>query len=58
MPPMWVGFGVQSSLKKGHFFGRFSLNMDRFSRNWQNILEMGSFLPKFIIKMGMTATLG
>ena len=26
------------------------------SRNWQKVQKMGSFLPKFIIKVSMTAT--
>ena len=56
MPPIWVGFWVQISLNKGPFFGRFSLNMGGLSSNWQNIVKMGSFPPKFIIKVGMTAT--
>ena len=57
MPPIWVGFWVQNSLNKGPFFERFSL----FSRNWQKLSKlskMGSFPPKFIIKVGMTATVG
>ena len=58
MPPIWVGFWVQNSLNKGPFFGRFSLDMDGFSRNWQKLSKMGSFPPKFIIKVGMTATVG
>ena len=35
------GFLVQNSLNKGPFFGRFSLNMGGFSRNWQNIVKNG-----------------
>ena len=41
--------------KQGSLFGRCSLNMGWFSRNWQ---KMGSFPPKFIIKVGMMATVG
>ena len=33
MPPIWVGFWVQNFLKKGLLFGKFSLNMDGFTRN-------------------------
>ena len=58
MPPIWVGFLAQNSLNKGPFFGRFSINMGGFSRNWEKLLKMGSFPPKFIIKVGMTATVG
>ena len=28
------------------------------SRNWQKLSKMGSFPPKSIIKMGMTASVG
>ena len=58
MPPIWVGFWAQNSLSKCPFFGRFSINMGGFSRNWQKLSKMGSFPPKFIIKVGMTATVG
>ena len=58
MPPIWVGFCAQNSLNKGPFFGRFSLNMGGFSRNWQKIVKMGSFPPKSIIKVGMMASFG
>ena len=59
-PYGWVfgGFWAQNSLNKGPFFGRFSINMDGFSRNWQKVSKMGSVPPKFIIKVGMTATVG
>ena len=46
------GFWVQSSLNKGPFFGKFSLNIGGFSRNLGKIFKMGSFPPKFIIKSG------
>ena len=55
-PYGWV-LGLKFS-KKGPLFGKFSLNMGWFSRNWQKIAKMGSFPPKFIIKVGMTATVG
>ena len=58
MPPIWVGFLAKNSLNKGPFFGRFSINMGGFSRNWQKLSKMGSFPPKFFIKVGMTATVG
>ena len=53
-----VGFWAQNSLNKGRFFGRFSINIGGFSRNLQKLSKMGSFPPKFIIKVGMTATVG
>ena len=58
MPPIWVGFWAENSLNKGPFFGRFSINMGGFPRNWQKMSKMDSFPPKFIIKVGMTATFG
>ena len=58
MPPIWVGFWAQNSLDKGPFFGRFSINMGGFSRNWRKIVKMGGFPPKFIIKVGMTERFG
>ena len=57
MPPVWVGFWVQNSLNKGPFSAHF-LNIGGFSRNWQKLSKMGNFPPKFIIKVGMTATVG
>ena len=58
MPPIWVGFWARYSLNKGPFFGRFSINIGGFSRNWQRLSKMGSFPPRFILKVGMTATVG
>ena len=60
MPPIWVGFwpGVFGPENNGPFFGRFSINMGGFSRNWNKLSKMGSFPPKFIIKVDMTATVG
>ena len=55
---IWVGFWVENCLNKGHFFGRFPSNMGGFSRNWQKIVKMGSFPQKFIVKVGMMATVG
>ena len=52
------GFLGPKFSKQWSFFARFSLNMVGFSRNWQKIVKIGSFLPKFIIKLGMTATVG
>ena len=46
MPPIWVGFLAQNSLDKGPFFGRFSINMDGFSRNWRKIVKNGWFSAK------------
>ena len=47
------GFLGPNSLNKGPFFGRFSLNMGGFSKNCQKLLKIGSFPPKFIIKVGL-----
>ena len=58
MPPIAMGFWAQNSLNRRPFFGRFSINMDGFSRNWQKMSKMDSFPPKFIIKVSMTATVG
>ena len=55
MPPIWVGCWVQKS-NKGPFFGKFSLNMGGFPEIGKILSKMDSFLPKFIIKLGMTAT--
>ena len=44
--------------EQGSLFGRFSINVGRFSRNLQKLSKMGSFPPKFIIKVGMTETVG
>ena len=44
--------------KKGSLFGRFSLIKGGLSRNWQKLQKIGGFLPKFIIKVGMTARFG
>ena len=52
------GFWFQTSLNKGLLFGRFSLTMGGFSRNWRKIVKMGSFELKFIMKVGMMATVG
>ena len=58
MPPIRVGFWAPNSLNKGPFFSRFFLNKGGLSRNWQKIAKMGGFPPKFIIKVGMTASFG
>ena len=50
------GFLGQNSLDKGPLFGRFSINMGGLSRNWRKMAKMGHFPPKFIIKVGMTAS--
>ena len=52
MPPLWVGFWVQISLRKGHFFGKFSLNMGGFSRNWQKNVKNGQFSVEIHHKRG------
>ena len=56
MPPIWAGFWALNSLNKGPFFGKFSINEGELSKNWQKIAKMGGFLPKFIIKVGLTAS--
>ena len=58
MPPIWVSFWAQNSLNKGPVFSRLSINIGGFPGNWQKLSKMGSFPPKFIIKVGMTATVG
>ena len=50
------GFLGPKFSKQGSLFNRFSLNMYGFSRNWDNIFKNGYFSPKFIIKVGMMAT--
>ena len=52
------GFLGPKFSKQGSLFGRFSLNMGRFSRNWQKLSNIGSFPPKFSTKVGMTAIVG
>ena len=56
MPPIWMGFWAQNSLKEGLFFGRFSLHMGELSRNCRKESRVGSFQPKPIIKVGMMAS--
>ena len=48
----------RNSLNKGPFFGRKSINMGGLSRNWRKLPKMGRFPPKFIIKVGVTASFG
>ena len=52
------GFLGRNSLNKGPFFGRFSINMGGSSRNGEKEPKMGRFLPKFVIKVGMTTSFG
>ena len=52
VPPTWVGFWAQNSLDKGPFFGRFSINMGGFSRNWRKIVKDGWFSAKIHHKSG------
>ena len=52
------GFLGSKFSKQGSLFGRFPIIMGGFSRNWQKLSIMGSFPPKFIIKVGMSATVG
>ena len=49
------GFLGPTFSKQGCLFGRFSIKVSWFSRNLQKLSKMGSFPPKFIIKVGMTA---
>ena len=56
-PYGWL-FGPKLS-KQGSLFHQIFLdhwNIGGFSRNWQKYSKMGSSLPKFIIKVGMTAS--
>ena len=55
-PDGWV-FGPKFS-KQGSHFQQILINMSGFSRNWQKIAKNGPFSPKFIIKVGMTASFG
>ena len=52
MPPIWVGFWALNSLNKGPFFGRFSINMGGFWRNWRNVAKNGLFSAKIHHKSG------
>ena len=52
MPPIWVGLWVQNSLTMGPFYGRFSLDIGGFSRNWQKIVKNGQFAAKIHHKSG------
>ena len=52
------GFLGPKFSKQGSLFGRFSLNKGGLSRNWRKIAKMGGFPPKFIIKVGMSASFG
>ena len=62
MPPIWVASWAQNSLDKGpffgtlgypgYFFGRFSINMGAFSRNWRKIVKNGWFPAKIHHKSG------
>ena len=59
MPPICVGFWVENTLSKGPFSADLY-----FKHGWvfqklpKHCQKMGSFPPKFIIKVGMTATVG
>ena len=53
-----MDFWIKNSPNKGPFFGRFSLNIGGFPDIGKIFSKMGSFPPKFIIKVGMTATVG
>ena len=44
--------------KQGSLFRQISINKGGLSRNWRKIAKMGGFPPKFIIKVGMTASFG
>ena len=48
---------VQNSPNKGPFAGRFSLNMDGFSRNWQKIVNNRYFFAKIHHKSGYDGNL-
>ena len=52
MPPIWVGFWARNSLKKGPFFGRFSINIGGLSRNWWKIAKNWPFSAKIHHKSG------
>ena len=52
MPPIWVGFEVENSLKRGRFFSKLSLSMGGFSMNWRKIAKNGWFSAKIRNKSG------
>ena len=56
-PYGWVS-GPKILQTRVTFFGRFSLNMGRLSRNLRKIVKDGWFPPKFIVKVVMTASFG
>ena len=62
VPPIWVGFWVKNSLNKCLYF--VSILVD-FPQTWvgfpeigKKLSKMGTFPPKFIIKVGIIATVG
>ena len=58
MPPIWVGFWARNSLNKGFLFRQIFHKHGWVIQKLAKIVKMGSFPPKFIIKVGMTATVG
>ena len=59
MPPIWVGFRVRNSPNKVPFFlADFPQTRMGFPEICKILSKMGSFPPKFIIKVGTTATIG
>ena len=57
MPPIWVGFGPKFS-KQGSLFRQIFHKMGGLSINWRIKQKMGRFPPKFVIKVGITASFG
>ena len=54
----FLGAWALNPLSKGLPLGRFCFNVGRFCRNWQRWSNMGSFPPKFVIKVGMMSSFG
>ena len=52
------GFSVQNSLNKGPFSADFPQAWVDLPEIGKKLSKMGSFSQKFIIKVGMTATVG
>ena len=46
------GFWGPKISRQGSFFGRFSINMGGFSRNWRKIVKNGWFSAKIHHKSG------
>ena len=52
------GFLGPKFSRQGSFFGRFSINMGGFSRNWRKIVKNGWFSAKIHHKSGYDSKVG